>query len=318
MQTESKKNDMIWGYLLHLGYNMWREKDAVCTGEYTNASDKLRCDKELWDELLEQMAAAGINTVVIDLGEGVKYESHPEIAVEGSWSVDFLKDELAKMRKMGLNPIPKLNFSATHDEWLGEYSRCVSSQKYYEVCRNLINEVIDIFDKPDLFHIGMDEETFQHQRFHNYVVIRKGDYWWKDLYFFIDTIEKKDVRPWMWSDYIWGHEDEFIKKMPKSVLQSNWFYGSFFVEEGNEAYKKYINAYITLEENGFDQVPTGSNWSYAANFPDTVEFAMKNIAPERLKGFLQTSWKPTLKEKRYRHLEAIDLARQGKEIYYNR
>lgn len=312
MQKRLKGSEMIWGYLLHLGYNMWREKDAQKTAEYCNASEVLRLDKEIWDELLEQMAASGLNTVVIDLGEGVRYESHPEIAVEGAWGVEFLREELNKMREMGLNPIPKLNFSATHDEWLGEYSRCVSTKKYYEVCSDLIKEVIEIFDTPDLFHIGMDEETYKDQRFHNYKVIRQGDYWWKDLYFYIDHIEKKGVRPWVWSDYIWNHEEEYTSKMPKSVLQSNWAYGAF--AQGYQDNSR-IETYIKLEEKGYDQVPTGSNWSYAANFPETVEFCMKNIDPKRLKGFLQTVWKPTVKERRYRHLEAIDLVRQGYDVY---
>ncbi len=307
--------EKMWAYLLHLGYNMWRESDAPRTHEYSNASDVLRFDKEVWDELLVHLVDAGINTVVIDLGEGVQYQSHPEIAAKGAWTVDLLRQELAKMRKMSLKPVPKLNFSATHDEWLGEYSRCVSSQKYYQVCKNLINEVIDIFDTPELFHIGMDEETYEHQRHSDYVVIRQGDYWWKDLYFYIDVIEKRGVRAWMWSDYVWHHEEEFIKRMPRSVLQSNWYYGNFS-DTSYPQNKTYIDAYLKLEENGFDQVPTGSNWSYIANFPETVEFCKKIIPCERLAGFLQTVWQPTVKKRKYRHLEAIDFVKQGREIYY--
>ncbi|NLA83693.1 MAG: Tat pathway signal protein [Clostridiales bacterium] len=313
MGNGTKKPDLMWSYLIHLGYNMWREKDAVKTIEYVNASDVLILHKPTWDEIIEQMPSSCINTVIIDLGEGVKYESHPEIAVEGSWSVEQLRAELKKMRDLGLNPIPKLNFSATHDEWLGDYARCVSSKKYYEVCRDLINEVIDIFDTPDFFHIGMDEETMNHQRYHNYVVIRQGDYWWKDLYFCVDTIEKKRVRAWVWYDNIWNNPAEYVKKMPKSVLQSNWFYGEFNRRDGNN--ETYINAYLKLDEHGFEQVPTGSNWSYPGNFPETVAFAMDNLNPERLKGFMQTPWKPTVKERKLRHLEAIELMNEGYAIY---
>lgn len=308
-----EKTEMLWTYLIHLGYNMWREKDAEKTLEYVNASDVLLLDKPTWDEILEHMTTSCINTVIIDLGEGVKYESHPEISVEGSWSIELLRKEIAKMRVMGLNPIPKLNFSATHDEWLGEYSRCVSSKKYYEVCSNLINEVIEIFDTPDYFHIGMDEETYSHQRYHNYTVIRKGDYWWKDLYFYVDAVEKKGVRSWVWSDYIWNHPEEYLRKMPKSVLQSNWFYGEFERRDGNN--EKYINAYLQLEESGFDQVPTGSNFTYSGNLPETVRYCMDNIDPGRLKGFMQTPWKPTVRERKYRHFEAIELMNEGNQIY---
>jgi hypothetical protein len=302
---------IMWGNLLHLGFNMWGESDCFKWDKYIDASPVLRFDKETWDEILEQMVRVGMNTVVIDLGEGVKYESHPEIAVQGSWEVEQLKKELEKMRKMGLKPIPKLNFSAGHDEWLGEYSRCVSSKIYYQVCKDLINEVIEIFDTPELFHIGMDEETYSHQRFNKHAVVRNGDLWWNDLYFFVDLIEKKGVRAWVWSDYMWSHEDEYIKKMPKSVLQSNWYYSTFF-EKANKEEAVGIRAYRILEENGFDQVPTGSNWCRAHNFEETVDFCTKNIGKERLKGFLQTPWMPTVKERKYRHFEAVDLVRQAK------
>ena len=33
-----------------------------------------------------------MNMVVIDLGDGVKYESHPEIAVKGAWSTTELRE----------------------------------------------------------------------------------------------------------------------------------------------------------------------------------------------------------------------------------
>ncbi|MGB9620253.1 MAG: Tat pathway signal protein, partial [Armatimonadota bacterium] len=165
---------MIWGYLIHLGYNMWLDREAPELDKPDlSAKSYLRFDEELWDELLPAMSAAGVNTLVIDLGEGVRYASHPEIAVDGSWSVEKLQAEVERLRSMGIEPIPKLNFSATHDAWLGPYSRMVSTSTYYEVCRDLIGEVIEIFDGPPLFHLGMDEETAEHQRHHAYAVMRQ-------------------------------------------------------------------------------------------------------------------------------------------------
>jgi hypothetical protein len=38
----------------------------------------------------------------------------------------------------------------------------------------------------------------------------------------------------------------------------------------------------------------------------TVETCRQWIAPERLKGFLQTTWRPTMAEFRDQHLQAID------------
>jgi len=298
---------MIWAYLLHLSYNMWADRDVPEFGDqYSSYKPYLRFDSALWNDLLKKMADMGLNMIVTDLGDGVKYESHPEIAVREAWTVSHLKEELAKIRGMGMEPIPKLNFSTCHDAWLGPYSRCVSTETYYEVCRDLISEVIEIFDKPRLLHLGMDEETAEHQRHYNYVVIRQHDLWWHDLYFLFDEVKKGGSRPWIWSDYLWDHTEIFLEKMPKWVLQSNWYYGAEFSKK-----IRYVKAYLDLEEHGYDQIPTGSTWSVPESFQKTVEYCRKHIAPDRLLGFLQTVWKPTLEACRQNHIQAIELVGQA-------
>lgn len=282
---------MRWGYLIHLSYNMWADREApeLSSSPYITAKPYLRFDETLWNDLLKQMVDAGIDLVLIDLGDGVRYDSHPEIAVQNAWSIEKLKSELTKMRQMGLEPVPKLNFSATHDAWLGPYSRMLSTPTYYKVCSDLIAEVIDIFDKPRLFHLGMDEETAGHQVHYAYAVMRQHELWWHDFLFLVGEVEKKGARAWIWSDYEWEHPDMFFDKMPKSVLQSNWYYGQTFSPEN-----RYVKAYLDLEEHGYDQIPTGSNWTTPDNFEGTVRFCREHIAPERLIGFLQTVWHPTL------------------------
>jgi hypothetical protein len=204
---------------------------------------------------------------------------------------------------MGLEPIPKLNFSACHDVWLGPYARCLSTPVYYDVCRELIAEVCELFNRPRLFHLGMDEETAEHQRHYEYVVIRQGDLWWHDLGMLIESVEDMDVRPWVWSDYLWQHPEEFRARMPRSVLQSNWYYGTEFGPD-----VPYAMAYLDLEAQGYAQIPTGSNWTADGNIGHTVAFARRHIAPERLVGFLQTVWQPTLEACRARHMQALELA----------
>jgi len=299
---------MIWANLIHLSYNMWIDRDAPELegyGAIITARPNLRFDKSLWDDLVPKMAEDGVNMVVIDVGDAVEYASHPEIAVQGAWSIGQLRDELAKVRKLGIEPIPKLNFSTTHDVWLGPYSRMVSTPVYYDVCRDLIAECIDIFDNPRLFHLGMDEETFGHQVHQQYVVIRQYDLWWNDLLFFVEQVEKRGSRAWIWSDFIWHHKDEFLARMPKSVLQSNWYYEED-LDPKTEPCLTYVKAYHVLEAAGYDQIPTGSNHSTPANFGNTVRACKDRIAPERLKGFFQTIWRPTTEDFRQRHIEAIE------------
>ena len=66
---------MIYGLLLHLGRNMWDPP-----------ADYLRFDELVWREITEKMGLVGANMAVIDIGEGLVYPSHPELAVKGSWT----------------------------------------------------------------------------------------------------------------------------------------------------------------------------------------------------------------------------------------
>jgi len=312
---------LIWGNLLHLSFDMWADRQVKRWGDfprwhlkYLCVSPCLRFDESLWNELTDRMAAVGMNMVVIDLGDAVRYESHPEIAVKGAWRPAKLKKELMRLRKLGLEPIPKLNFSSAHDAWLGEYSRCLSTPTYYKVCADLIEEVSDLFERPRFFHLGYDEENHWNQESYAYAVIRQHELWWNDFLFFVRQVEKRGMRPWIWADYVWHHAGEYFKRMPRSVLQSNWWYGLDFDPKRQST----VQTYLDLEEHKYDQVPTASNWAEANNFKRTVAFCARRISPTRLKGFLQTPWFPTVKAFRQRHIQAIDLVAQVLQSPYGR
>jgi hypothetical protein len=308
-QAEVDNTGLIWGNLIHLSYNMWCDRLPEKWGNYTKeqlhyvaVSDTLRFDDKLWYDITDRMAKAGMNMVVIDVGDAIQYKSCPEISVKNAWSESRLRDELARLRGMGLEPIPKLNFSAGHDQWLHEYSRMVSTPVYYKVCAGVIEEVADLFGKPRFFHLGYDEENFGNQRAYSIAIVRQHELWWHDFDFSRTTVEKQGCRPWIWSDYAWDHPDVFYEKMSRSVLQSNWYYNPDFTKKD----EKVLRTFRELEKHGFDQVPTGSNWDSPENFGNLVRWCMNEIPGTRIKGFLQTPWFPTLEPFREKHLEAVD------------
>ena len=303
------RSPFIWGVLLHMGTNMWSDVPVKSWGPFKPEdlhlvcqADHLRFDEAVWQTLTERMQKVRMNMVVIDLGEAIQYQSHPELAVKGSWPVEKFRKELARLRAMGLEPIPKLNFSTTHCTWLKEYRRQVSTPTYYRVCADLVREVCVIFDTPRFFHLGYDEETAAHQSQYSFAVVRQGELWWHDFLFFVKEVERQGVRPWIWSDYCWSHPQEFLKRMPESVLQSNWYYGATFEPTKQVA----VRTYLELDKAGFEQIPTGSNWSNDANFKGTVAYCRKNLSPQRLKGFLMAPWFFTLKAWQEKNLQAIE------------
>lgn len=284
-------NEFIWAHLVHLGTNMWNEEGNTRGREHRStpcASPVLRFNRELWDSHMQGLRNSGINTLVLDLGEAMLYESHPELAVEGSFDRKRMLEEIAKLRALGFEVIPKLNFSTCHDVWLKDYSRMISTPIYYQVCKDLIDEVCEVF-KPKYFHIGMDEENAGHQKNFDFAVMRQFDLWWHDLYYLVDCVERNNARAWVWADYIWNHTDEYLAKMPKTVVQNNWYYSNKF-EDADERYAERLKSFELLDKHGFDQVPAGSTYSYADNLEKLTKYSKEHVSPENLMGMMHTVW----------------------------
>lgn len=310
----------IWACLLHLSFNMWEEYISPHRPFRGYRAD-IELSEQLWSDAVAKMASEGMNMIIIDLGDAVRYDSHPEIAVNNAWTTTRLADELNKIRLAGLEPIPKMNFSAGHDTWLGEYSKMVSTSRYYQVCSDLINEVCELFGKPRYFHLGMDEENAGHQSHYKHIVVRQGEEWWNDFAYLVESVEKNNSRAWIWSDYmLWNFPDQFFKKMPGSVIQSNWYYEEDFdLYRADGSLNKYVKAYLDLEKGGYDQIPTGSyHAENEKSILNTVDFCSSNITSKRLLGFLQTFWKPTIEENRKRIIKGIELCGDAKRSFKTR
>ena len=91
-----------WIDLVHLGMKMWGDlpsdkppkRDGIMTKVLTDeefaaihcdpekrAKDRLHFDEAFWAELSAKLRSSGCNCLLIDVGEGLSYPSHPELAV---------------------------------------------------------------------------------------------------------------------------------------------------------------------------------------------------------------------------------------------
>ena len=114
------------------------------------------------------------------------------------------------------------------------------------------------------------------------------------------------------------------------MLLSHAYYGRTFnldkVEKPRWAppgyYVQLIRRYEGLDKAGYDQMPCATTWvpDYYAlhhikdndvNFPLTVAHCRQVVNPDRLKGFMMTSWKRTVKDNLDHILHAIDLVGQS-------
>lgn len=309
---------MIWSLYANLGVEMWR-----------TTVEELRFHDEAWERIVSEAHASGLNMIVLDVGEGIQWKSHPELAVKNAWGYYRVKKEIQRLRDIGIALIPKLNFSATHALWMGEYRKMMSTKIYYDVCRDLLEEIYDLFEKPEYIHIGMDEEGNVNilRSYEGLINFRKGELLWHDLKFLCDTVTSLGAKPWIWADICCEQPEEFSRRFDKdSVLLSPWYYFAF----KKEHYKKisdcsqadqdfYANTYpydqmnltyieedpgyVKMREDminsaslGYGLVPCFSCWGKTPyNAPDMVEL-YKNIAPEHLRGFMVAPWAHTLNE----------------------
>ena len=313
MDMENKKEEVFkWSYLVHFGMKMWGDRprpmkkesypwkmlsDAefkiASTDRYRDLS-RVRFDECVWKDLSVKLKECGCNQVVVDVGEFLKYPSHPELAVTGSWSQERLSAEVERLKAMGFDVVPKLNFSATHHSWLGDYVRMTSTPKYYEVCEDLIKDTLETFGKTRSFHLGFDEEDMpKYQRFNSLLVMRQGELWWHDVNWFVGQVEKRGIQAWIWHDYTRRHPvEDFVRNMPKSVLQSPWAY---MLEWEKPDYikhkKKRLDEILALQEAGYDLIPCGSNFfGVPESFALLSEWCAKNLDRKHFKGMLNAPW----------------------------
>ena len=311
-----------WSALIHLGMNEWHDDvgyeqkwpnltdpiEAKAIAEEYVCADHVRFDEAVWGRVSRKLWDSGMNQLVIDLGEAVVYPSHPEIAAKGAWSPDKLRAELRRLRGMGIEPIPKLNFSTTHDLWMGVYHRMVSTPQYYAVVRDLIRDVCEIFDWPRYFHLGLDEENSSFQSYGQKItIVREKPLWWEDLHFYVSEVERHGARAWVWSGCARAFPREvFVKNMPKSVVQSPWWY------TGDLNDQKYTptRALVELAQLDYDVVPCSSNcYSYKDAMSAVVKFCDERFDPKHVLGYQMAPWLEmnTVLERRW-NAAADDLA----------
>ena len=297
-----EKSRQIRAVMLILGSGMW--------GNENFHDHQSPVDREGWKHLTALAAEKRANMLLLDIGEMLRWPSHPELAYPESWSVEEMRAEIQRLKAMGLEVIPKLNFSTTHNWWLGEWRRYCSTSKYYQVCEELIRDAADVFDHPRFCHIGFEEETAANQSGAQQVIVRGGDLWYHDLAEHAKSCEKVGMRPWMWSDRGWNDE-EFVRRCPKSIVQSDRYDNEdlqvFDVKKVNSDFARRLALMDKLSVAGFDQIPCGSNRKSPQgkasgvksnrSFLKLADYAKEHIAPEHHLGMMMaTRAKPTKAE----------------------
>ena len=87
------KNEKIWSYLIHLSYHMWDDENTPPRSWYAppRYTENNNVSVKAWDEIVAFLAECKYNMLIVDVGDAIQYESHPEISAPDAWDKDFLK-----------------------------------------------------------------------------------------------------------------------------------------------------------------------------------------------------------------------------------
>lgn len=304
--TKMKRPEIV-AFLMHLGTNNWRKR-GYDDGTYLDDEDfiyrdKMNCDKEVWRKVTDMLPEFGINTLLIDVEDGVVYDRHPEISIPGAWTKAELKEELDRLRSMGITPLPKCNFSCGHSAWLKDYAYMVGTDTYNELCKDIIEELIELFDTPEFFHLGLEEEDAHSQVGQPVATIRAPFKKAEDANRLFDICRAKGVRPWIWAGCsnvnAFGGDELFQKYVGKDVLLSNYYYGILRFNADVCKEYKFAEYCCKFEEWGYEQLPCGSTWSWHLSNKDIIRFCKHYLDASKIKGYLSAPWMLTTKRKYY-------------------
>lgn len=247
-------------------------------------------DLKVANDVVDAMAETDMNLLVIDIADGVKYKSHPELTRPYSVPMSVLKRLVQRARKRGIEVVPKLNFAQSgrhhHNEWFRPHRRLFDSPEYWRLAFELIDEVIGVCEPERFFHIGMDEDHDRSARQFAAAICTLAD-----------GLKQRGLRAVMWKDSpiiggAWechGEKSRAAERTtPKDVVQVPWGY--------REARPKVVQS---LRKKGFEV------WGATGGKPELVRAWRDAVLRYGGTGIFLTAWRPCRPGNRKAFLDLI-------------
>lgn len=228
-------------------------------------------------EIVDAMAEADMNLLVVDAADGVRYKSHPELERHYSVPMSHLRRLVQRARKRGIEIVPKLNFAQSgrqhHNEWFRPHNRLFDSEEYWRLAFELVDELIGVCQPERFFHVGMDED---HDRSHRQFA--------EAICTLAAGLKERGLRAVMWKDSPvigggWechGEKSRAAEKTtPRDVVQVPWGY-----REASPAVVRHLG------RRGFEV------WGATGGKPELVREWRDAVLRYGGTGILLTAWRP--------------------------
>ncbi len=275
----------VRGYLLHITHYdpAWlRDKEH-----------EKPFDLQVGLEVIDAMAAAGLNLLLLDCKDGVRYASHPELVRPYSQPMDVVAALCDRARQRGIEMALKLNFSQSalhqHNHWFRPHHDLFDSEEYWQKGFEVIDELLGAVKPARFFHIGMDED---HSRSYTQYV--------RAIETLHTGLARRGLRTCIWNDSACGwpgaeiHKEKSLyaeERIPRDIVQVLWDYAT--VDR---------SGLQRIRDRGFDL------WGAPGTDPQRVQEMRAGLLACGGSGLLLTRWIPCRPENRdslLAHIRAI-------------
>ena len=272
----------VRGYLLHITHY----DPAWCKTKQTEKPFELAVGLDV----IDAMAQAGLNLLLLDCKDGVKYASHPELARPYTQTMDVVRELCSRAAAHGIEVSLKLNFSQSalhqHNHWFRPHNALFDRPEYWQKAWEVIDELLSVAKPPRFFHIGMDEDHWR-----SYTQYAQA----------IDTLHRglaqRGLRTLIWNDSAcaWPeaeiHREKSLyaeERILRDVIQVLWCYWDLDITHLQR-----------LRARGFDV------WGAPGTDPNQVVVMRDALRKYGGSGILLTRWMPCITENRASLLDHI-------------
>ena len=245
-------------------------------------------------EVIDAMAEAGLNLLVLDIEDGVRYPSHPELAKHYSRDIGVLAEIASHAAKREIELVPKLNFSRSeinrHDHWTrrpgAPWYEDFDTPEYWRKAFACVDDILGLVPKVRFFHVGMDED---HER--SYLQYTEA------ITTLRDGLKERGLRTLIWNDSAINYPTGFIHRdksrfaeprLPKDVIHVVWNYRCVPVTDLER-----------IRQAGFDV------WGAPGGTPELVTGMRDALADCGGSGILLTRWIPCIPANRETLVELV-------------
>jgi hypothetical protein len=197
------------------------------------------------DYVFRTMARQKLNKLVFIIGEGMQFDSHPELRAPQAWSkdefrglIDFAEDNYIEVIPL-VTVLGHANWFAIRHPELKEPGHdpniaCVRLPETNQLIADVFDEVIELF-QPKTFHIGMDECWWKTLGLPEEERCPRCTGHWADIVaeqatFFRNYLAERGIRAMMWGDMLLPehnggapyHTAQALGRIPKDMIIANW------------------------------------------------------------------------------------------------